>query len=132
MNKILHSLLIIILVVLALAGGFVGGVYFTKQQYLKSLLNSSVIASIFAYGEVVNISGNVITLRYNGEELKIPIKDGALIYAYVADDSGEFIQQEVGLGQIKRGDRLNVDISVLPAGDLQGESITILPPAGVR
>ena len=131
MNKILHSLLIIILVVLALAGGFVGGVYFTKQQYAQSpVLNvQGLVLSTTVFGRVISISGSNMVVDVDGKRILISPGNNAKVLATQErpGSPGVFESVSAVFSDIKPGDYVNAGVTL--AGDkLVFSTITIVDP----
>ena len=153
MNKNLIILSVIAGVVIFVLGGGLGVFYQTQKGLLQTekvqtkvqtmetvikSLSSKVIPSIIAYGEVTNIEGRNITLSYGGESLTIKIKDDSQIFSFVKTASlkkGEpavTSQQKVDFKTIKKGDNLNISVKLLPDGQLESQSVIILPPLNLN
>ncbi len=104
------------------------------------VLSSKVIPLIAAYGTVTKIDGKNITLSYQTDSIIISIRDDAKIYSLVLDnsiakpgivqnqDKKSSTSKQIDFKDIKIGDNLNVDIKVLPNGQVKGFSAVALPP----
>jgi len=99
-------------------------------------LSSKVVSSITAYGQVKNIEGRNITLSNLGDNLTISIANNAQAYSFstptTADKNGKVttgvpVQKTVKFGDIKVGDNVNIAIKLLPTGQVQGQTVVILP-----
>jgi len=112
--------------------GCLAGIYLEKQKMVPELekitkaakilnaINSKVIPSPIAFGEITKISGRIVTLNYAGESLDISVKDNAQIYSFSQG------QKQIDFSQIKVGDWLNITIEVLPDGQVQGLSVAVV------
>ncbi len=144
-----RSLIIAVIIGLALfvLGGGLGVFYQTQKDALKiqeaekksaavKSLSSDLVPSIVAYGEVSAIDGRNVTLFYNGKSMQIEINKDATVYSFSPSSGDEkeplSSQQQVKISDIKKGDRLNVTIKLLPDGSLEGQMVIILgsAPAG--
>ena len=140
MNKIGIITLIIVGVVLFVAGGVVGIFYQIQKDAPQALkaettnsLASAVIPSIVAYGNVTRIEGRNITLSNSGDSLAVDVKDGAQVISFTngAGSATGPVQQVASFNDVKVGSTINISVKVLPDGQLRGETIIILPSAGV-
>ena len=102
----------------------------SQSEAVKNLemLRSPSIESISAFGRVIDISGKNLTLSF-GEDDKAPI------FVKMKDDAEISIQQKEGtkisveqtnFETIKIGDNVNIPLTILPNGELQGESVMIV------
>lgn len=129
MNKAVAVFVLLIIVVLLMAIGFLGNIFYQKyytssnQQELNQLrvLKSKLVLSILAYGEVKDISGDTITLSSGGDSAFIKIDPTANIGSVGAD--GKYIP--VNFSDIKVGQNIQVEISLLPDNQLEGSSVLI-------
>jgi len=123
---------LIMLGIVFLGVGYFAGVTLEKQKMVPELekitkaakilnaINSKVIPSPIAFGEITKISGRIVTLNYAGESLDISVKDNAQIYSFSQG------QKQIDFSQIKVGDWLNITIEVLPDGQVQGLSVAVV------
>ena len=104
-----------------------------KYEGVVASLSSKVIPSIMAYGQVTKIEGRTITVSYNKEDLVVPFKDSAIIYAFNPPSAGSKTtsptQTKVSFSEIKVGDNLSVTVKLLPDGVVSGDSAVILKKA---
>ena len=102
-----------------------------KMEAVVKSLSSNVVPSIVAFGEVSKIGGRNITLTYNEASITIAIKDDAQIYSFSSSgsQSGAAKQTSALFKDIKNGDRVSVNLRVLPDGQLQGYSVIVLNSA---
>jgi pectate lyase len=138
MNKTNLVILILIGAVIFVLGGGLGISYqsqktaaeLEKTQTLVKALSSKIISSIAVQGNVTAIDGKNITLNLEEENLTVSIKDDAKIYSFdFSVEEGKIpIQQELGLQDIKKGDRVNVGLKVSQDGQLEGVSVFVQPP----
>ena len=144
MNKNLTISLIIVGIIIFAVGGGLGVLYQTRKNApqvensqpinpaIKNL-SSKVIASINSSGQVSKIEGRDITLISSGESLTIKAKEDALIFSFIqvppAKKGGAptITQQKTELKDIKNGDNLMMNLKLLSDGQLEAQSITILP-----
>lgn len=123
--------LLVVGVILFLVGAGVG-VYYQMQKgsfgdAAVRALSSKVIPSIVAYGQVTNISGRNITLSHNGDSLTIPVATDAQVSSFA---SGLTAEQDVGFGDVKKGDYINISVKLSADGSMEGRAVIILPPVG--
>lgn len=126
---------IIIGLVIFVVGGGVGVLYQQKKEppaapirisgenSLVKILNSKVIPSIAAYGQVVNINKRNITLISGNEDFTVKINDVAPVYYFVAS-----AQKSAKFEDIKRGDTVRVELKFLSNNQIEGYSVIIIPP----
>jgi hypothetical protein len=136
MNKSSSIILLVIIgIVLVILGGAFGILYQSKQEVIKNEkivstiikdLTSKTITSITAYGQVMSLDNNVITLSYGGDSIKVEINENSPVYALVNDSTGNPTQSKVDIKEIKKGDNINIALKLLSDGKLQGTSIFIL------
>ena len=135
MNKLNSTFLMVIsglvLLVLGFGAGFFYKTFQVSPQLEKSMaliktLSSKTVLSTVAYGQVSEITGNDITLSYNGDNIKISMTENSPVYSFVNDSSGNPVQKKVDFKQIKIGDSLNITIKLLPDGQIQSQSALIL------
>lgn len=100
-----------------------------KKAEAVNNLSSKVITSITAYGKITKIDGKKITLSNLGEDLSILMQDKAKIYSFNVSEKSNVAptQKEVGFGDVKVGDSVNVVMKLLSDGQMQGSSLIILP-----
>ena len=97
-----------------------------QQNNLLGGLSSKAISSITAYGKVLQINGDEITLSNLGDSLKIIAPSSARIYSFASGPS-EARPKIAAFSDIKVGGDINAVISLLPGGRFQASSIIILP-----
>lgn len=83
-------------------------------------LSSKVISTIMIYGIVENISDRNITLTNQGESMTIGINTIGKVYTREND-----VTEEIRFEDIKIGDTLNINASILPEGNLEGDIVYI-------
>ncbi len=128
MNKIGIITLIIVGVALFLLGGGLG-VYFQMRNDASQIsavkaLSSGVVSSIVAYGELTKIDGNNLTLTYEGKSITVNILDSAKVY-YFLTTSSEEATKEIGIKDLKVGDKLHVSIKVSFNGQIEGTTVAV-------
>jgi hypothetical protein len=97
-------------------------------QALIQKLNSKVIPSIVAYGQVKGISGKVITLTYGGDDVTVTMNDNAQYSALVpATKTTSANSRKASLLEIKTGSKINITLKVTPEGKFVGASSFIFP-----
>ena len=135
MNKLNSTFLMVISGLVILVLGFGAGFFYKtfqvspqleKSMALIKTLSSKTVLSTVAYGQVSEITGNDITLSYNGDNIKISMTESSPVYSFVNDSSGNPVQKKVDFKQIKIGDSLNITIKLLPDGQIQSQSALIL------
>ena len=135
MNKLNSTFLMVISGLVILVLGFGAGFFYKtfqvspqleKSMALIKTLSSKTVLSTVAYGQVSEITGNDITLSYNGDSIKISMTESSPVYSFVNDSSGNPVQKKVDFKQIKIGDSLNITIKLLPDGQIQSQSALIL------
>ncbi len=146
MNRILRLLIIVIVIIIFTAGGVWFGISYQTQKdnsQIKELpapnpvlkkLSSKLVSSINSYGKVSKIEGINITLTSGEESLTIQVKENVSIFTYIQTlplkkgDIPNMVQQKLNLKDIKNGDSLDVSLKLLPNGQLDAQSIYVLPP----
>jgi len=137
-NKNLMLLIAIAIIFLILGGSL--GIFYQQIKTAADLKNdsrilaikelaSSVVPSITAYGQVESIDGRDITLNFNGETMKIKIKDDAFVFipAMSANANGTASAQKTAeFKDIKVGDNVNVNLKVAEDGQIEGQMVIIL------
>jgi hypothetical protein len=106
----------------------------TRLQATIKALSSKLVVSSIAQGNVTKISGNTLTLSNGTDSADILISDNTSVFSIGAPVPGSTkpaIPTKVNFLNIKVGDLLNVNIQVSASGDIQGTSITIIPPLPV-
>jgi hypothetical protein len=103
-----------------------------KVESAVNFLSSKLVTYISATGQVVGVKGRDITLNSGGDTILVHIKDNAPISAPAYDSTMPSIAAAPGgpqieIENIKTGDSLNVQIKVLPDGQLEGQAIMIIP-----
>ena len=147
-NKPLILILSIIGVIAVLAVGCLGGILFQtqkatpqveKSEKLIELMNSKMVPSVVAVGEVTAISGRNITLRAHTNQdgsLTIPIeitRDAELSsFIVTTEEDGSIIlggpsREEIKFKDIKVGDNVNVSLKISSDGTFQGASVIVFP-----
>lgn len=123
----------VLIFLIAGALGFVLGMPHGPQKAkieTATNLSSKVISSMVAYGQVKNIDGRNITLNNLGDDLTISISNTAQVYSFsVPEGATAPVQKTIKFEDIKVGDKINATIKTLPNGQLEGESVIILPVA---
>lgn len=141
MNKILIFLLIIGAVFIFVLGGGAGILYQTQKdtpqidRLMSALegITSKAIPSIIAYGQVTGIEGKNITLTYREDSIIVSIRSDTEIYSFVQpteQKEGQAalpVKQLVKFEDIKKGDTLSISLKVLSDGQLEGNTVTIMP-----
>lgn len=137
MNKTIAIVLAVVLLVVGVAAGYLAGMamYAPKLQQTQSIvakMQSKVIGSIVAFGQVAKINGRTITLvnGANKDTLAIVMKDNASVMSMVsATDKGAVAtsQQKASFADIKTGAFLNVSVKVMTNGQIEGQSAIIFP-----
>jgi len=127
--------IIIGLVVFAVGGG--AGVLYQQQKgtpatqtqsgaenpILKTL-NSKVVSSINASGQVSDIAGRDITLTLGGDDLIIRVRDDAPVYSFVQPINGKnAVQKTVKFEDIRKGNTLNVNLYVSSGNVIEASSV---------
>ena len=146
MSKNLIILLIIGAVFIFVLGGGLGVLYQTQKdapQIKKSQaaelalkgLTLKVVQPITAYGQVSKVEGRNVTLTSGGESLTIRIKENASIFSSVQTDSlakgaKDTITKKIGLKDVRIGDNLIITMKLFPDGQLEGQTVAIIPVSG--
>jgi len=122
------------LVVFVIGGGL--GVFYQKQTdapqmeklaEMQSAINSlslKTIISITAVGKVISVDGNKIVLTSTKDNLEVIMNNSALIYSSINPASSP---TQVALKDIKTGDNVSISIKLLANGQIEGQSVMILP-----
>ena len=119
-KKIVIILVLIIVGLGLLAGGFLGGVLYQKEK-AKCLGSSKIIPLIMVIkGQVTKISGKTVTLSDGTENFLIDINENAPIYSFSPGN-----QAASSFEAIKAGDNLDVSVKMLPDGQLNVLSVII-------
>ncbi len=108
-----------------------------SSSSLVAALNSRVIPFLTAYGQVTKIDGSNITLASKGDSLTVSIDPSANLYAYIPPTASQTdgkknttsANQKISLSYIRLGDTLNINLKVLPNGQLSGSSVLVVPNA---
>ena len=87
-------------------------------------LSSDIVTAVAAYGKVVAINGNNVTLSYNGKSLTINIGENVPITSYAAPVNGS-AQQNLKFSDIKLGDNLNIALKISGDGKLIAQTVLI-------
>jgi len=133
MNKVTSSILIAVAIILSIAVGLAGGMFYQSQkdaslnQKTASMLgaiSSKAVSAIVTYGTVSNIEGRNITIDYLGDKMTIAIKNDAKIYAY--ENS---VKKEIQFQDVKKGDSINITTIATPSGEFQGNLVIIFSKA---
>ena len=134
---------LIMLGIVFLGVGYFAGVTLEKQKNAPELekieratkilraVNSRVIPSPVAFGEITNISGRVLTLAYAGESLDILIKENAQIYflpQVTAGTQDTVKERNIDFSEIKVGDWSNITLEISPDGQVEGLSVITFSP----
>jgi len=139
MNKKILLTICIIVGVILLALAFYIGTYFSPNlssggniMSVVESINSPVISTITAYGTVQKIQGQTITLSADGDTRDIQIQEGSTVSILITQTSGQTSltgpkQSTANFSMIKVGDKLNIQVKLLPTGELSGTGIIILP-----
>jgi len=98
------------------------------EVVVPEFLTSKVVQKwhAVASGEVVEISGRTLTLRYKGDTLTIPISDAAKIYLLGAEEKKEKAES-VRFEEIRVGNKVDISVAIVE-GNLITEVVNILPP----
>lgn len=144
-KNIIVVLLIIAGIIIFVVGAGLGIFYKTRKdspQLEKSsatikAVSSKLISSVLMYGQATKIDGRNITLSFGGDSAIVAVADNAQITKFVMQavpsvanpkiTAQTQVQQKIALKDIKVGDTLNISIKVLPDGQLQGQTVMILP-----
>lgn len=140
MEKKKLAICIIICIILFSLGLFLGTVLQSnnKAQVVKNQavnnLSSKIISTITAYGAVVGVADKEVEITNQGENLKIQMADNAAIYSFVVPQATSKtktatapVQKTISLSDIKVGDNVNIIFKLLPTGQMQGQSLVVLP-----
>ncbi len=128
--------ILIIAIILLLAVGFLLGVLsqkYNKVQVMKNeavnSLSSKTVSSITVYGKITNIEDRNITLSNLGDSLTVLMSPNARIYSFVGT-SGQATTTQIVLPfeNIKVGDSVNIILNLSDIGQMQGDSLIVLPP----
>jgi len=131
---VVHVIGIIVLLVV----GFYAGTFFqshsktqlTKNQAVNTL-SSKTVSSITAFGKVESINGKNITISNLGANLVISMTDNARIYSLIVPTEVNSIatpvQQDISFSDVKVGNNINVILKLLSDGQMQGQSLVVLP-----
>lgn len=138
MNKIV---LLIIGIFLFILGGVLGMLYQFNGKTIGitpssgafettiKALGSKVVSpsSINAYGKVTNIQGRSVTFVREGDSATVVVKDNSQIFSFVkpADSASAPIQQKASFKDIKVGDSINVNLKILPDGQLEATTVIL-------
>ena len=144
MNKTILIIFFAIIFILVVLFAFVAGVSFQMKKDAPKLqigeenaktvqvLTSRLVHSIYAYGEVKNISGRNITISNGKDDLTVKIRDTASILFYkttTANPTGA--AKEIKFEKIKKGQAININLKLLPNGSTEGTAITIFNEAPI-
>ena len=83
-----------------------------------------------AQGEVkeIKLAERSITLAAEGDTLSIPIGEDAQVIALILSKKDSPPEpKEIELKDVKVGDRVSIQIEILPAGKFEGRSVSVLP-----
>ncbi len=131
--------------VLKTSGGATQNSAQVMPPIIKSL-SSKVVPSVTAYGTVTAISGSSLTVTSGTDSMVIPVATTAKIYAFTlaavaakpATTTSKAVPattasstKTITFAQVKVGDKVSVNLKVLPSGYVQGLSVIVLPPAPV-
>ncbi len=90
------------------------------------ILSSKAVVSTVVYGQVTGINGKVLSLNYNGEDVNIAVKQDAVVYALNQTGTGSS-QQAAKFEDIKQGYNVSINLKILSDGQLEGQTVFILP-----
>lgn len=102
-----------------------------KIQPTINALNSKVIQTATAFGRVVKVVANKITLSNEGDTLEIAVRPDAQIYSAISvkdPKSGNIISgvpKPVSLADIKTNDAITITFKLDASGNLEGEQVFI-------
>jgi len=139
MNKILITLLVVILIVVAFVFGGGVGIYYQTQQDAPKLkqvevlqekmkvLSSRVVHTILGYGVVsdINESDKTITLSTGGSSLKINALEEATFFSIKNNESGDTARKPAVFGDVKKGDMISAYLKFSPDGEVGAYSLLI-------
>jgi hypothetical protein len=97
-----------------------------KCNLLVEDLDSEVITSIVAYGQVVDINSNQVIISYQGNSVEIKLDQNITVYSFGKDNNGNHIQDKIDIKEIKKGDNLNVILKIMPNKELSAQTIFLL------
>lgn len=104
-----------------------------KMTQVVKALSSKTVVSIVMYGQVTSIDGRNLTINFNGESYTLGIKKDAVVYAFSSKSgSTASVQQAVKFEDIKQGQNISVNLKLLPDGQLEGQTVFILPVTEVK
>jgi len=127
---------ILVLAVLICASGFLfsnnAQPQLSKSAFEK-LAESSVISSwvASAYGEVVSVGQNTVTLNSNGQTLEIPIKNDAqinLVTILEKPQEGVSVKTKsdpIRFSDITLGQKVSIMLSVKTDGTFEGTNVSV-------
>ena len=134
MQKASTLWLVILGIAILLVGGGLGVVYqkstsspstantAASQDFLTKL-NSKVISSMVAYGDVTKVSGKAITLTTEGQSLTVTMKDNATYTMRVpATSTTKASSKKATLSDVKVGNKINISLDLSDTGELLGTS----------
>jgi hypothetical protein len=100
----------------------------TKTETANAL-SSKVIPSIVAYGTVTKIDGNNITLTAQGDTLTVAVSPDAKVISFssTAGSTAAPTQKDASFSDVRTGDSINIAVKVMPDGQIQGQTVIILP-----
>ncbi len=142
------------LVVLFFIGGVFAGIYYQGQKAVSPLapsssglpspliksLSSSVVPAVAAYGTILKIDGQNLTLGKNSDSMIVPIRADAKIYTIVLAQPAPVkagslpakptsVTKQIALKDLKVGDNVSVNFKVLVGGQIEGFTVIVLPVA---
>lgn len=131
--KIISSILIVVIIIMSLALGGVGGFLLSKDMLkgptaVEKVINSKLVPSIMAIGQVSSISGRNIILSYEGESLEIFVREDARIISVKPEGTTPTEQSTIGV--LKVGDNVSLTIKVLSDGKVEASTVVISSPTG--
>lgn len=123
-------------ILLLVVGGFCGVLLekkivepkIEKTDVLLKVLNSNLISSVTAFGQVIEISGRNITLVSSDQKLTIRIKDNAKIAVL----DSQKIPTEVGIGDLKIGQNISAKLSIAQDNTLEASTVLVMPSVTVN
>lgn len=95
-----------------------------KMGKVVKALSSKTTVSIVMYGQVTGINARNLTLDFGGESYTLGIKQDAVVYSFSAKNN---TQQVVKFEDIKVGQNVSVNLKLSSDGQLEGQTVFILP-----
>jgi len=139
MNKKTLIILLLAFIVIAIVFSVWIGIFYQKQKdkvefdklkQVFSILSSSNIPLISAYGIVTDIKGRNITLDLSGSSITLNINDKSTVFSLERVGSSgnslsDISRKNASFEDIKKGDHLNIGLKILSSGEIKVKSVII-------